>query len=382
MLEFDVIPDCSCDQPLQLIIGVVCFLDTAQHLHNESFNPHKEAELVPLPREVPASIISALCRQVVTDYDISNWPWNRDQARTAAFRVMFAEYNNKYRSIIRCRNEKSLTAIPNLFLEKFQYMQAIDMSHLTTVNVIGDSFLNQCTNIIHLNFGALHRVTSIGAEFCFRCTGLMSVDLTSLRLLRTIQDRFLSTCTELTQVNMSSQVNLTYVGRFFLTGCAALSMVELPQPLLLQSAETPSYFMLSCWSLCTVDLRGMMQSVTKIGDQFLPECSGITTLDLAPLSGVTEIGDFFLVACSALTSLDLTPLVDNLNRIGNAFLYDCAALESIKSLSLLIARIRCGELQDSDDFSHPKRTLIVGNDFLGGCPDAVCHQLDDFEAVK
>jgi hypothetical protein len=83
----------------------------------------------------------------------------------------------------------------------------------------------------------------------------------------------------------------------------------------------------------------------KIANNFLSDCTGLTSLDLSPLKNVTTIGDGFLSHCSGLTSLDLSSLSE-VTRIGPSFLAYCSGLRTIKG------------------FSHWKNISIIRGDFL------------------
>ena len=86
-------------------------------------------------------------------------------------------------------------------------------------------------------------------------------------------------------------------------------------------------FLRDCSGLTSVDLYGL-SNVTSIGNYFLYRCSGLTSVDLYGLSNVTTIGSHFLYYCSGLTSVDLSPL-SNVTNIGNSFLYYCSSLTTV-----------------------------------------------------
>jgi hypothetical protein len=106
------------------------------------------------------------------------------------------------------------------------------------------------------------------------------------------------------------------------------------------------YFLNDCTGLTTVDLT-RLSKVTHIRAGFLYNCSELRALDLTPLSNVTQIGDYFLSNCRGLTALDLT-LLSNITRIGNDFLHNCSRLTTI-------------------DLSPLSKVTSIGNVFLHGC---------------
>jgi hypothetical protein len=78
---------------------------------------------------------------------------------------------------------------------------------------------------------------------------------------------------------------------------------------------------------------GELNDVTTIDDDFLYECSALTSIDLSGLTNLTTISDDFLFYCCALTSIDLSGLT-NLTTIGDYFLFYCYGLTSIDLFGL------------------------------------------------
>jgi hypothetical protein len=75
------------------------------------------------------------------------------------------------------------------------------------------------------------------------------------------------------------------------------------------------------------------EGVLRIGNAFLYDCTGLTSLDLRPLSNVTTIGNAFLLNCWGLTYVNLRGL-SNVTTIGNDFLFNCASTSlDLSSLS-------------------------------------------------
>eukprot|EP00658_Telonema_sp_P-2_P060440 TRINITY_DN49353_c0_g1_i1.p1 TRINITY_DN49353_c0_g1~~TRINITY_DN49353_c0_g1_i1.p1 ORF type:complete len:129 (-),score=4.15 TRINITY_DN49353_c0_g1_i1:204-590(-) len=62
---------------------------------------------------------------------------------------------------------------------------------------------------------------------------------------------------------------------------------------------------------------------------FLPGCTGLTSIDLSPLSNLERLPEGFLNDCSGLKRIDLSPLSAKLRHIPYAFLSGCTGLESI-----------------------------------------------------
>jgi hypothetical protein len=131
-------------------------------------------------------------------------------------------------------------------------------------------------------------------------------------------------------------------------------------------------FLYRCSGLTNIDLTPL-SNVTQIGDDFLHHCSGLTNIDLTPLSNVTQIGNYFLSNCSGLTNIDLTPL-SNVTLIGNYFLFGCSGLTNIDLTPLSnVTQIgdyflsRCSRLTNID-LTPLSNVIQIGKYFLYDCP--------------
>ena len=62
--------------------------------------------------------------------------------------------------------------------------------------------------------------------------------------------------------------------------------------------------------------------------RLLEGCTGLTALDLAPLSQLTVIQGAFLYRCTGLTALDLSPL-SQVMEVQQAFLCDCTGINAV-----------------------------------------------------
>eukprot|EP00658_Telonema_sp_P-2_P044993 TRINITY_DN32897_c0_g1_i1.p1 TRINITY_DN32897_c0_g1~~TRINITY_DN32897_c0_g1_i1.p1 ORF type:complete len:101 (-),score=17.88 TRINITY_DN32897_c0_g1_i1:303-605(-) len=73
--------------------------------------------------------------------------------------------------------------------------------------------------------------------------------------------------------------------------------------------------------MCIRDSLSPFHNMTSIPPHFLHECTGLTTIDLTPLSGVSVISNVgmphgvpandghFLLGCTGITHLDMSPMV-------------------------------------------------------------------------
>ena len=91
--------------------------------------------------------------------------------------------------------------------------------------------------------------------------------------------------------------------------------------------ETPEAFLEGCSGLTALDLSPLSQ-VTAVKHAFLAGCSGLTTLDLSPLSQVTKVQGSFLGGCTGLTALDLSPL-SQVIEVQEPFLQGCTGIDAV-----------------------------------------------------
>ena len=114
----------------------------------------------------------------------------------------------------------------------------------------------------------------------------------------------------------------------------------------------PDGFLTHCGKLLSFN-PSMFKTVTSIQNDFL-SASGITTINLSPLSNVTVIGRGFMESCRGLTSLDMSPLT-KVTSIGHSMLQFSSNLETVTFPSYL-----GGPPQSSP-------LMVVGNSYLSGC---------------
>ena len=191
------------------------------------------------------------------------------------------------------------TVIPDGFLAE-TWLTRLDLSAVSFVTQIGDSFLEGCDSLTSVNLSGLSNVTWIGESFLYNCCALTTLDLTAFKKVTTIGECFLFGCNSLTTLDLTPFNNVTAID---------------------------SYFLHRCESLTTLDLTPL-NNVTTICDYFLEGCEALTTLDLTPFNNVTEIGAYFLSGCSSLTTLDLSRL-NKVKNVGSDFTVNCTSLTSI-----------------------------------------------------
>jgi hypothetical protein len=148
-----------------------------------------------------------------------------------------------------------------------------------------------------------------------------------------------------------------------LQGCSGLTTLDLSP--LSRVTEVQESFLEGCSGLTKLDLSPLSQ-VTEVRWAFLQGCSGLTTLDLSPLSRVTVVQESFLQGCSGLTTLDLSPL-SQVTEVQGSFLQGCSGLTSL-------------------DLSPLSQVTEVQESFLWDCPRIrvvenapTCHTPDRWE---
>ena len=80
--------------------------------------------------------------------------------------------------------------------------------------------------------------------------------------------------------------------------------------------------------LCDASHVVVHANITRTPAKFLEGCTGLTALDLSPLSQVTEVQWCFLRGCTGLTTLDLSPL-SQVTEVQWGFLEGCTGLTAL-----------------------------------------------------
>ena len=140
------------------------------------------------------------------------------------------------------------------------------------------------------------------------------------------------------------QEGVTSVGNYFLSNCTGLTSLTLPAGLM----SAKHQFLFGCTGLTSLTLPAGLSSV---GDNFLRDCTGLTSITLP--EELTSVGYYFLSGCTGLTSIDLP---DGLTSVGDYFLLDCTGLTSI---------------------TLPEELTSVGNYFLYDCTGLTSIDLPD-----
>ena len=140
------------------------------------------------------------------------------------------------------------------------------------------------------------------------------------------------------------QEGVTSVGNYFLSNCTGLTSLTLPAGLM----SAKHQFLFGCTGLTSLTLPAGLSSV---GDNFLRDCTGLTSITLP--EELTSVENYFLSGCTGLTSIDLP---DGLTSVGSYFLLDCTGLTSI---------------------TLPEELTSVGNYFLYDCTGLTSIDLPD-----
>ena len=154
------------------------------------------------------------------------------------------------------------TVIPGGFLAR-QSITTLDLSAVSCVTEVGDTFLYGCTSLTSIDLSGLTSLTRVGTGFLYYCSSLTAVDLSPLRKVTQIDGSFLAYCRSLKVVDLSPLSNVTHIDDEFLAFCRSLTEVDLSP----------------------------LNNVTSIGTSFLDNCSNLTGLDLSPLRNVTHMGE-------------------------------------------------------------------------------------------
>jgi hypothetical protein len=196
---------------------------------------------------------------------------------------------------------------------KNKNLTSINLSGLSSLTSIGDSFLSNCARLINIDLSGLSNLTSFGDNFLYGCENLTNIDLSGLSNITSIGNHFLHGCKNLTNIDLSGLLNITSIGNHFLHGCENLSSIDLSG--LSNLTSIGNWFLYRCNKLTSIDLS-RLSNLISIGDEFLYHSDSLKSIDLSGLSNVISIGYNFLSLShqSKLKSIDLSPL-SNLKSI-------------------------------------------------------------------
>eukprot|EP01064_Diplonema_japonicum_P007161 TRINITY_DN14868_c0_g1_i1.p1 TRINITY_DN14868_c0_g1~~TRINITY_DN14868_c0_g1_i1.p1 ORF type:complete len:495 (+),score=87.73 TRINITY_DN14868_c0_g1_i1:35-1486(+) len=337
------------------------------------------------------------------------------QYRKREYRAPVEDFadRNKLTQILQCLNEDpGLFAIADVPSKEVLVLRtAINVREICVadpsnkVTTIGEYFMSPRPENFHGRpVGSIISFDIPGATvasfcFCRKLTNLSAVDLTGLPCLTTVASDFLTDCPQLTSVYLPPSLkeigenflshnpllkyvdltplsNVVHIGSGFLSH-TGLTTVDLSPLSGVLSRKVSMNFLSHCGSLSAVDLSPL-KGVVTIGDRFLSE-AGVTSLDLSPLDGVRSIGDFFLSG-TKISSLDLAPLsairhrsLDGTlsMRVGNNFLSNCGLLTHL-DLAPLKGVVAVGDQFlaktgiSSLDITGLQGVLSIGKNFLAG----------------
>eukprot|EP00658_Telonema_sp_P-2_P076607 TRINITY_DN6739_c0_g4_i1.p1 TRINITY_DN6739_c0_g4~~TRINITY_DN6739_c0_g4_i1.p1 ORF type:complete len:161 (+),score=12.05 TRINITY_DN6739_c0_g4_i1:288-770(+) len=115
-------------------------------------------------------------------------------------------------------------------------------------------------------------------------------------------------------LHLQPLLNITELPKGFLSGSSGLASVNLGSlPHLLLEG-----LMAGCTGLTTVDLQPLSQ-FAELPERFLANCMGLTSIDMQPLSHLPRLPLGFLTGCTGLTSLDLSQFV-KISKLPKGFL--------------------------------------------------------------
>ena len=138
--------------------------------------------------------------------------------------------------------------------------------------------------------------------------------------------------------------NMKRIPTGFLPAYTGLTSVDLSP--LSQVTEVQWGFLKGCTGLTSLDLSPLSQ-VSAVQMSFLAGCTGLITLNLSPLSQVEVIQGYFLEGCTGLAALDLSPL-SQVTTVRMCFLQGCMGLTAL-------------------DLSPLSQVTEIPRGFLAGC---------------
>ena len=263
----------------------------------------------------------------------------------------------------------NITSIGNSFIYHCDKLESIDLSPLSKVTSIGTGFMNYCLKLTSIDLSPLLNITSIGNGFMYSCSGLTSIKLSGLSKLTSIDEDFMCNCSKLTSINLSELSNLTSINYNFMCNCSKLTSIDLSK--LSNVTSISNNFMNNCSELTSINLSGL-SNLTSINYNFMCNCSKLTRINLSGLSKVTSISRNFMNNCLKLTSIDLSGLL-GLTSIDNDFVNNCSELTSINLSGLSNLESiggffvnECSKLT-SINLSGLSKVTSIGGNFMYNC---------------
>jgi hypothetical protein len=161
----------------------------------------------------------------------------------------------------------------------------------------------------------------------------------------------------------------TVLGNNFLMYCTGLTKLDLSP--LTRITGIGNACLYQCTGLKELDLSHLV-GITSIGSLFLDGCTGLKELDLSHPVGITSIGYYFLHGCTGLTKLDLPTLAAGAT-VDTYFLYNCTSLKELdlsplaQITSISNSFMKSCTILKKLDLSPLTRITSIKNDFLYDC---------------
>ena len=185
----------------------------------------------------------------------------------------------------------------------------------------------------------------------------------------------LNACPQLTvdTVELDVFCGAKHVSTNFLVSCTGLTTLDLAP--LRHVTSIGSAFLFNCTSLLYIDLAPF-SNVVSIGPFFLHSCRKLRSIDLSPLSGIERLSTEFMAQCISLTAIDLTPLANNLTQIDVGVFGGCTKLRNVNLSPSPLPKLKridrlflrgCSSLVDLD-ISPIANVTIIRKQFLVRCP--------------
>jgi hypothetical protein len=196
-----------------------------------------------------------------------------------------------------------VTALPDNFCRSFGNLTELDLSGLTGLTSVGNSFLVHCVSF-NQPLVIPSGVTVIGSDFLTNCQSFNEP--------------------------LTLPSDLTVLGDCFLYGCTAFN-----QPLTLPSGLTslPNKFL--AYSPSFNKPLVVPEGVTRIGYDFLLACTAFNNQLTLP-STLTSIDTYFLEKCASFNQPLTLPAV---TVIGNRFMWDCSSFNRTLTIPATVTAI-------------------------------------------
>ena len=277
-----------------------------------------------------------------------------------------------------------------LFLDYFGVPQKepLHLQVYTNLKTLPAGFMSKCPQLTTINLSGVCCLENLPLDFLQDAENLRELDLTFMAnvvtpaenepahlsdaasLFMQPQSGFLYGCKCLRILDLSPLSNIRFLPEGFLCYCSGLETINLAP---LCDTHVSSWFLFGCERITSLDvspLSRFIPSTLPIG--FLEGLAAVEGIDMTPLTNVKWLPDNFLFGNTSMRTLQLPPNLE-MTHVGLNFLSGCASLTSVDLRPLRGVRfVECKFLYGCESLTHVDLSPLsevrdFPSVFLAGC---------------